>query len=182
MPAPHRVRPPVGSAIATGSTAKSGDAAKGVRRGEAIRELKKRDNSTNFGHIAFVYLVIVASIAVTIWSYRLVADGRSRLVVEHPDDASSRSRWSGASQHQFGGVIHEGTHFILFENKTSMSLLRIGWPHSRSIPRHSISACITSRIISSSTIRYAIRISRSFMTAATISIFRLRMSKCCRRC
>ena len=29
----------------------------------------------------------------------------------------------GASQHQFGGVIHEGTHFILFENKKFNELM-----------------------------------------------------------
>ncbi len=46
---------------------------RGARRGEAIRELKKRDNYTNFAHVGFVYLVIIASISATIWSYGAVA-------------------------------------------------------------------------------------------------------------
>ena len=60
---------------AAGSTGKA-DAprTKGVRRGDAIRELKKRDNYTNFVHIGLVYLVIIATIAGTIWSYGLVAE------------------------------------------------------------------------------------------------------------
>lgn len=89
---------------------------KGIRRGDAIRALKARDNLTNFGYIAFVYFVIVATIGVTIASYSAVA-------------AAGLGWWwdipltllciviIGASQHQFGGVIHEGTHFTLFENK-----------------------------------------------------------------
>jgi len=89
---------------------------KGMRRGDAIRDLKRRDNYTNFAHIGFVYLVTTAVIAAAIWSYGLVA-------------AAGLAWWwnipmtlvavivVGASQHQFGGVIHESTHFILFENR-----------------------------------------------------------------
>ena len=58
---------------AAGSTRKAAPRTKGVRRGDAIRELKKRDNYTNFVHIGRVYLVIIATIAGTIWSYSLVA-------------------------------------------------------------------------------------------------------------
>ena len=108
---------------AAGSTGKvDAPRTKGVRRGDAIRELKKRDNYTNFVHIGRVYLVIIATIAGTIWSYSLVA-------------AAGLGWWwnipatlvaiiiIGASQHQFGGVIHEGTHFILFDNKKFNELM-----------------------------------------------------------
>src|SRR6185312_12223053 len=107
---------------AAGSTRKAAPRTKGVRRGDAIRELKKRDNYTNFVHIGRVYLVIIATIAGTIWSYSLVA-------------AAGLGWWwnipatlvaiivIGASQHQFGGVIHEGTHFILFDNKKFNELM-----------------------------------------------------------
>src|SRR6185437_12314840 len=102
-----------------GSSLAPADAArpKGVRRGEAIRELKKRDNHTNFWHIGYVYLVIVASIAATIWSYHLVAGAGFGWWWDIPMTLIGITA-VGASQHQFGGVIHEGTHFILFENKT----------------------------------------------------------------
>jgi fatty acid desaturase len=103
--------------VRTASTARSGEKRpKGTRRGEAIRELKKRDNSTNFYHIALVYLVIAASIAATIWSYRFVASEGLGWWWDIPATLAAIAV-IGASQHQFGGVIHEGTHFILFENK-----------------------------------------------------------------
>lgn len=51
---------------AAGSTGKADARRKGARRGDAIRELKKRDNYTNFVHIGRVYLVIIAMIAGTI--------------------------------------------------------------------------------------------------------------------
>jgi len=99
-----------------GAPAKGADRPKGVRRGDAIRELKKRDNYTNFRHIAFVYLVIAASIGLTIWSYGAVAEAGLGWWWNIPMTLLCIAV-VGASQHQFGGVIHEGTHFILFENK-----------------------------------------------------------------
>ncbi|MBA2127131.1 fatty acid desaturase [Hyphomicrobium methylovorum] len=88
-----------------------------VMRSEAIRELKVRDNRTNFQHIGFVYLVIAASLVATIWSYHLVAEAGLGWWWNIPMTLFAITA-IGASQHQFGGVIHEGTHFILFENKT----------------------------------------------------------------
>lgn len=105
-----------------GAATKADARQKGVRRGEAIRDLKKRDNYTNFAHIAFVYLVIVASIGLTIWSYGLVADAGLGWWWNIPMTLLCITA-VGASQHQFGGVIHEGTHFILFENKILNELI-----------------------------------------------------------
>ena len=90
--------------------------AKPIRRGEAIRELKKRDNHTNFKHIGFVYLVIFASVAAAIASMHFVAQAGLGWWWNAPVLLVAIAA-IGASQHQFGGVIHEGTHFILFENK-----------------------------------------------------------------
>ena len=82
----------------------------------AIRSLKARDNHTNWRHLGVVWGVIAGTIAATIYA-------------EHWLAASGRSLWwmvpvdvlavfiLGASQHQLGGVIHEGTHFLLFESK-----------------------------------------------------------------
>ncbi len=87
-----------------------------ARRADAIRELKKRDNYTNFAHIGFVYLVIAVSIGLTIWSYSAVAAAGLDWWWNIPMTILCIAA-VGASQHQFGGVIHEGTHFTLFENK-----------------------------------------------------------------
>lgn len=87
-----------------------------------LQDLKGRDNRTNLYYIAVVYAVMIATIAITIWSYALVA-------------AAGLSWWynipmsivavciMGASQHQLGGIVHEGTHYILFENRRMNELV-----------------------------------------------------------
>ena len=101
----------VGPAEANGPVASRSER----RMGEA-RDLKKRDNITNFYYLAKVYAIIAGTIAATLWSFHYIA-------------LNGLSWWwavpimfveviiIGASQHQLGGVIHEGTHFILFENR-----------------------------------------------------------------
>lgn len=86
------------------------------RRRHDIQSLRERDNSTNLAHIGFVYLIMGITLAATLWSYSEVA-------------ALGLSWWwnapmtlvaivvIGASQHQLGGIIHEGTHYILFANR-----------------------------------------------------------------
>jgi fatty acid desaturase len=96
-----------------------------VRRSDAIRDLKKRDNHTNFAHIGFVYLVITAVIAAAIWSYGLVASAGLAWWWNIPMTLVAVVV-VGASQHQFGGVIHEGTHFILFD-KTKLNEIVSDW-------------------------------------------------------
>lgn len=83
---------------------------------EAVRELKARDNVTNWPYLAQIYLVIAATIAGAIalnaeiaargwaWEWTLLVNAIAILVL-------------GATQHQFGGAIHEGTHFLLFKNR-----------------------------------------------------------------
>ncbi|MGH1418646.1 MAG: fatty acid desaturase family protein [Hyphomicrobiaceae bacterium] len=85
-------------------------------RATRLEVLKGRDNYTNLSHLAFVYAVLATTIAGTIWAYYAIA-------------AAGYSWWwtvpltvvsviiIGAGQHQFGGVIHEGTHYILFANR-----------------------------------------------------------------
>lgn len=78
--------------------------------------LKARDNVTNWRHIAFVWAVIATTIGTGLWLESLVAQ-----------NAIGLAWWVvyfafavvviGASQHQLGGIIHEGTHFLLFEHK-----------------------------------------------------------------
>ena len=84
--------------------------------GRAVAALKARDNTTNWKYLGGIWLIIISTIASVIW-------------VESAVVAADLSLWwlapvvlvatfiTGASQHQLGGVIHEGTHFLLFENK-----------------------------------------------------------------
>jgi fatty acid desaturase len=81
-----------------------------------LQSLKVRDNHTNFKHIAFVWAVIAVTVVATIWSYGLVTE-------------AGLSWWwkvlatvvavviIGGSQHQLGGIVHEGCHYILFKDK-----------------------------------------------------------------
>ncbi len=87
-----------------------------ISRGARIAELKRRDNVTNFYHIAFVYAVIAGTVAVAVESATAIG-------------AAGLSPWwqlpvvvlalvvIGASQHQLGGAIHEATHFALFADR-----------------------------------------------------------------
>ncbi len=84
---------------------------------EAVRNLKARDNVTNWLHLAQIYIVIAGTIALAVW-------GNAKLA-----ELGAHWGWGwlvnamavlvlGAAQHQFGGAIHEGTHFLLFKNRT----------------------------------------------------------------
>lgn len=87
-----------------------------------LQPLKERDNHTNFAHIAFVWAVIAGTIAATIWSYSAIA-------------AAGLSWWwnvpatllavivIGGSQHQLGGIVHEGCHYILFKDRKLNELM-----------------------------------------------------------
>lgn len=81
-----------------------------------VRQLKARDNVTNWFHLLRVWLVISATFAAVIatetWLTRhglSLWDGLPLWLLA--------IAVMGASQHQLGGAIHEGTHFLLFENK-----------------------------------------------------------------
>lgn len=81
-----------------------------------IRSLKARDNWTNFAYIGLIYVIMAATLVATLWSYFAVS-------------AAGLSWWwniplsivailvIGASQHQLGGIIHEGTHYMLFADR-----------------------------------------------------------------
>lgn len=83
---------------------------------EAIRDLKARDNWTNWFHLAQIYVVIAGTIGLAVWATGWIA--------------AEQLGWGwavlvnavaivivGAAQHQFGGAIHEGTHFLLFKDR-----------------------------------------------------------------
>jgi fatty acid desaturase len=105
-------------------------AAAGTRRAPRysvaeINALKARDNWTNWKYLALNWGIIVATLTLSIW-------GEAEL------RAAGHSVWwvvpiaivtiivIGASQHQLGGAIHEGTHFYLFKNR-SLNELASDW-------------------------------------------------------
>ena len=81
-----------------------------------IKALKARDNTTNFFHLAFDYAVLIATVAATLWSYSLVADAGLDWWWNAPATIVAVII-IGAVQHQFGGATHEGTHYMLFDDR-----------------------------------------------------------------
>ncbi len=85
-------------------------------RGQRLERLKERDNVTNLGYLAYVYLVILAAVGLTVWSYYALPQAGFSLWWSVPITIVAVIV-IGAAQHQLGGVIHEGTHYILFANR-----------------------------------------------------------------
>ncbi len=86
-----------------------------------IQKLKERDNTTNIGYLAQVYLIMAATIAATVWCFHEVAIGA--IAWEWAVPVSIIAVFvMGASQHQLGGAIHEGTHYMLFADKQTSEL------------------------------------------------------------
>ncbi|WP_072373254.1 fatty acid desaturase [Hyphomicrobium sp. NDB2Meth4] len=83
---------------------------------EEIKALKARDNVTNWWHLARIYLVIAASVAGAVWVIESARAGDISWWWTVPSTIAAIFA-IGASQHQFGGAIHEGTHYVLFANR-----------------------------------------------------------------
>ncbi len=81
-----------------------------------ILALKARDNTTNFYYIAGIYIVIIASLTIGIWAWEANRAGELAagwlVLLTIPVVLAI-----GASQHQLGAIIHEGTHYTLFKNR-----------------------------------------------------------------
>jgi fatty acid desaturase len=90
-----------------------------------IQALKERDNTTNIGHLAFVYAVMAVTIAASVWSYLAIASGALAWGWAVPVTLIAVIIM-GASQHQLGGAIHEGTHYMLFADRR-LSELASDW-------------------------------------------------------
>jgi fatty acid desaturase len=86
------------------------------RRRQDIHSLRERDNSTNLAYIGYVYLIMGITLAATLWSYSEVASLGLSWWWDLPMTAVAIIV-IGASQHQLGGIIHEGTHYILFADR-----------------------------------------------------------------
>jgi fatty acid desaturase len=84
--------------------------------GGEIQKLKERDNTTNLRHFALVYAIMAATIIAAVWCLNAVARGDISMWWAIPT-AALAVLIMGASQHQLGGAIHEGTHYMLFANR-----------------------------------------------------------------
>src|SRR5262249_40821752 len=83
---------------------------------EEIKALKARDNVTNWIYLARIYVVLAASIGGAIYLDHLAMSGAIAWWWSIPVTVAAIIA-VGASQHQFGGAVHEGTHYILFANR-----------------------------------------------------------------
>lgn len=81
-----------------------------------VQALKARDNVTNWKYLAHVYIVIAAALAAGIWAWSAAVAGSQSWWVSGPVLALAIVA-IGAAQHQFGGAIHEGTHYMLFAGR-----------------------------------------------------------------
>jgi fatty acid desaturase len=81
-----------------------------------VQALKARDNHTNWIYLARIYLVVAAAIAGAVWVDSAALSGQIPWWWSLPATLVAIVV-VGASQHQFGGAIHEGTHFMLFANR-----------------------------------------------------------------
>jgi fatty acid desaturase len=109
----------IGAAADNSARSRETDAARerSNRQGaEEVQALKARDNLTNWKHLARIYLVIAASLAGAIWVVAAARGGEISWWWTLPSTLVAIVA-IGASQHQFGGVIHEGTHYMLFANR-----------------------------------------------------------------
>jgi len=81
-----------------------------------IKALKARDNHTNIPHLARVYLVIAVTIAAAVYIDQAAVAAQFAFWWSIPVTLIAIVM-IGASQHQFGGAVHEGTHYMLFANR-----------------------------------------------------------------
>ena len=83
---------------------------------EEVKALKNRDNVTNWVYLARIYLILAVSIGAAIYLDHLAMSGQIAWWSSIPVTVLAVVA-VGASQHQFGGVVHEGTHYMLFANR-----------------------------------------------------------------
>ncbi len=90
---------------------------------DEMQALKARDNFTNIAYIALPWTIMLLTIAGTVAGFTYVIEqgwqGWEWLVPL----SLAAIVIMGASQHQLGGIIHEGTHYTLFSNRKASELV-----------------------------------------------------------
>jgi len=107
------------SAAEVSARSGEGDAARerpARQTSDEVHALKARDNLTNWIYLARIYVVIGFSVAGTVWVDQAAMSGAIAWWWSIPATLAAIVV-VGASQHQFGGAIHEGTHYMLFANR-----------------------------------------------------------------
>jgi fatty acid desaturase len=110
----------VAATVAAKTTARSREDSPGRDRlnkaPEEVKALKIRDNVTNWVYLARIYVILAVSIGGAIYLDHLAMSGQIAWWLSIPVTVLAIVA-VGASQHQFGGVVHEGTHYMLFANR-----------------------------------------------------------------
>ncbi len=83
---------------------------------DEIAALRQLDNTTNIRFIAGTWAVITITIALSVWCYQSFLAGSLSFWWTVPVTILA-ALTIGAAQHQLGGIIHEGTHFLLFKDR-----------------------------------------------------------------
>ncbi|MFY0615024.1 MAG: fatty acid desaturase [Hyphomicrobiaceae bacterium] len=81
-----------------------------------ISALRELDNTTNIRFIVGTWAVIAVTVAVAVWCYTAFNAGEIAFWWTIPVTIAA-ALIIGAAQHQLGGIIHEGTHFLLFKDR-----------------------------------------------------------------
>jgi fatty acid desaturase len=83
---------------------------------EEVQALKARDNLTNWVYLARIYVIVALAVGGAIWVDEAAMSGAIAWWWSIPATLAAVVV-IGASQHQFGGAIHEGTHYMLFADR-----------------------------------------------------------------
>jgi fatty acid desaturase len=81
-----------------------------------IKALSVRDNWTNWYYIGRIWVVVAATTVFCMWAQSELSANGFHWAWQIPVVLFGISV-VGASQHGFGGVLHEATHFMLFSNR-----------------------------------------------------------------
>lgn len=89
---------------------------------DEIRALRQLDNTTNIRYIAGTWAVIAIAAGLAVWCYTAFNAGTLSFWWTIPVTIAA-ALTIGAAQHQLGGIIHEGTHFLLFKDRKLNELI-----------------------------------------------------------
>ena len=83
---------------------------------DEISALRQLDNTTNIRFIVGTWAVIALAVTAAVWCYTAFNAGAISFWWTVPVTIAA-ALVIGAAQHQLGGIIHEGTHFLLFKDR-----------------------------------------------------------------